>query len=260
MKKITNRIMIIVFIAFLSLSFFMPLVLADKEFSDLENRYLSQMPSFSIKDLFEGDFTEDFEDYVEEKAYYEKALSLDPNNLSALVDLGHVNFKLYDYSQALQYYLKVYNLSRDNKTVALCVANTFALVKDRDNSYKVFEEALKLEGDNYKAYMCYAIAASDFGDYEKSLDLYRQATELNPEDATAYILAGNLCSTLKDYDNAEAYYKRRCILIKWTQVCTFLLETYIICVEKWNVLFRHIVRRLIFVQRMMSINWYLFKF
>ena len=39
----------------------------------------------------------DFEDYVESRAYYEKALSLDPENLTALVDLGNVCFKLFDY-------------------------------------------------------------------------------------------------------------------------------------------------------------------
>ena len=67
MKKLTNRIMIVVFVAFLSLSFFMPMVVADQEFSDLENRFLSQLPSFSIKELFNGDFTEEFEDYVEDQ-------------------------------------------------------------------------------------------------------------------------------------------------------------------------------------------------
>ncbi|MFQ6749603.1 MAG: DUF378 domain-containing protein, partial [Clostridia bacterium] len=34
--------------------------------------------------------TEDFDDFVEARAYYEKSLSLDPNNLTALVDLGNV--------------------------------------------------------------------------------------------------------------------------------------------------------------------------
>ena len=40
----------------------------------------------------------DFDDFVEARAYYEKSLSLDPNNLTALVDLGNVCYKLYDYN------------------------------------------------------------------------------------------------------------------------------------------------------------------
>lgn len=49
----------------------------------------------------------DNEDYIESKAYYEKALSLDPENLTALVDMGNVCFKLFDYERALDLYKRV---------------------------------------------------------------------------------------------------------------------------------------------------------
>ena len=62
---------------------------------------------------------------------YEKALSIDPNNLTANVDLGNVNFKLYDYETALFHYLKVYELAPDNKTVTICIANTYSLLKNK---------------------------------------------------------------------------------------------------------------------------------
>lgn len=50
---------------------------------------------------------QDIEDYVEAKAYYEKALSLDPENVNALIDMGNVCFKLFDYVTALKLFKKV---------------------------------------------------------------------------------------------------------------------------------------------------------
>lgn len=67
MKKITNRIMALFFIAFLALSLLLQVVIPSKQFSDLENRFLSQAPKFSWENVFKGDFTEDFEDFVEDQ-------------------------------------------------------------------------------------------------------------------------------------------------------------------------------------------------
>jgi len=43
------------------------LILPDKSFSDMENRYLSKMPKFSFESLKEGEFTADFETYLNDQ-------------------------------------------------------------------------------------------------------------------------------------------------------------------------------------------------
>jgi hypothetical protein len=40
------------------------IIIPDKEFSEQENRYLQQKPSFSFPSLFDGSFTKSFESYV----------------------------------------------------------------------------------------------------------------------------------------------------------------------------------------------------
>jgi tetratricopeptide (TPR) repeat protein len=41
----------------------------------------------------------DFNDFVEARAYYEKTLSIDPENLTALIDLGNVSYKMFEYKK-----------------------------------------------------------------------------------------------------------------------------------------------------------------
>ena len=150
----------------------------------------------------------DFEDYVEAKAYYEKALSLDPQNLTALVDLGNVCFKLFDYDGAFKYYSQVFSLEPDNQTVALCLANTLSLKKDEARANQYFEKALKLTGDSlYRAYICYAISKSDFGHYDEAIELYKKAIKLEPDQSKAHILLGNMYSNQRKFAEAEAEYK-----------------------------------------------------
>ena len=67
MKKLTNRITTTFFIIFLALALLLQFVIPNKKFSDLENRFLSQAPKFSLEELFNGNFTEKFEDYIEDQ-------------------------------------------------------------------------------------------------------------------------------------------------------------------------------------------------
>ncbi len=40
-----------------------------RDFSDTENRYLADMPKFSLEELFFGEFTEDFEEHIQDQFY-----------------------------------------------------------------------------------------------------------------------------------------------------------------------------------------------
>jgi len=64
MGKKANIIQVLIFVVFIGAAFLLNLFLPDKEFSEVENKYLKQMPKFSIKELISGDFTSDFEEYT----------------------------------------------------------------------------------------------------------------------------------------------------------------------------------------------------
>lgn len=64
MSKKICWITIILFTAFIGVFFLVNLILPDRDFSEQENRYLTQAPKFSFKELFSGGFTADFEKYT----------------------------------------------------------------------------------------------------------------------------------------------------------------------------------------------------
>lgn len=73
MTKKANLVIVCVFTAFLALFFTMNLISPDKEFSPQENRYLQQAPTFTLKSLFSGAFTNDFEKYITDQFVWRDA-------------------------------------------------------------------------------------------------------------------------------------------------------------------------------------------
>ncbi len=63
-KRVSQWATVTVFCGFLALFGVLHLVLPDRTFSPVENRNLSQFPSFSWRALREGEFTSDIEDYL----------------------------------------------------------------------------------------------------------------------------------------------------------------------------------------------------
>lgn len=65
MKEKANAIFTIVFVASIIFIFtFVDLVHSDRLFSETENRLLALKPEFSVKELFSGNYTSDYEKYV----------------------------------------------------------------------------------------------------------------------------------------------------------------------------------------------------
>lgn len=67
MNKRGNWVVTILFLAFIAVFFFLLLFLPKREFSERENRYLEQRPSFSFAALTDGEFTKDFESFISDQ-------------------------------------------------------------------------------------------------------------------------------------------------------------------------------------------------
>lgn len=63
-KKITKSLTVIVFVILIFGISIVNLIKKDKAFSESENRYLEQMPTFSMNTLLDGSFIKAFEDYT----------------------------------------------------------------------------------------------------------------------------------------------------------------------------------------------------
>jgi len=63
-KKRGSLPVILCFVLFLAAGLLFHLALPDRERSDAENRYLARPPKFTLRSLFSGSFSSDFEDYI----------------------------------------------------------------------------------------------------------------------------------------------------------------------------------------------------
>ena len=59
-----NKIIIFIFVVFLFLMFSFNITKADGQFSENENRMLKQQPVFTLNNVFSGEFTERYEEYI----------------------------------------------------------------------------------------------------------------------------------------------------------------------------------------------------
>ena len=64
MSKKANWVQTLIFLAFIAAFFILNIALPDKDFSQQENRSLQTAPKFTFSDLFSGEFTVAYEDYV----------------------------------------------------------------------------------------------------------------------------------------------------------------------------------------------------
>lgn len=71
MRNKITAIAFIIFILFFGIGFW---ILPDREFSDMENRNLEQLPQFTVKRFVDGEFTSDFEKYMSDQMIYKDAL------------------------------------------------------------------------------------------------------------------------------------------------------------------------------------------
>lgn len=67
MKKIYNRLIVILFILFVSIFSVYFIIEKDREYSDVENRYLSKNPSFSLEDILSGEYMINMERYINDQ-------------------------------------------------------------------------------------------------------------------------------------------------------------------------------------------------
>ena len=97
MSKTANRMITVLFCAFIGSFFLLNLLLPDKDFSEKENRSLQTLPKFSFSSLSSGRFATQFEDYcsdqfagrdgwIEMKAFSELAQGKRQNNGVFLCD------------------------------------------------------------------------------------------------------------------------------------------------------------------------------
>lgn len=103
-KNIIVIVVFVIFIAYFGLSY---IIFPEREFSEMENRYLETFPEFSWENFINGDFSEDFESYTADQIFgkdlfvkghvaYSRALGISEVNQ---VFFGKEGYLIQDYQE-----------------------------------------------------------------------------------------------------------------------------------------------------------------
>lgn len=153
MKSKCKKQIAVMFIISTILLSLLNILVTDVKFSEIENRYLEQKPSFSYKKLISGEFSEDFEKYITDqfafrnwwitvKSDVERAILKKDNNRIYFGKDGYL-FEFYDKPEK-NFYKNIENinyfLEKTNIDVSIMIV---------PNSVEIYREKLPLFANPY---------------------------------------------------------------------------------------------------------------
>lgn len=121
-------------------------------------------------------------DYVKAARLSQKAFKYDPQNISALTNLGNLCFLQNDYQNAMEYYARIYKLNPSYILNLLNLANTCFELKDYDQCCKFSLQVLAKE-ENHK--MALSLLGNSYLAQEKlqeSLAVFEHLLKVDPQD------------------------------------------------------------------------------
>lgn len=154
MLKSSNRIIVSIFILFLLGINIFNICIADRRFSELENRMLAQKPKFTMKSLVSGRFTSKFEEYITDQFAFRDfwvGIKSDVERLTLKtinngIFFGKDGYLLEDYKKPDEQLIE--NIKIIN-TFASRLSNVSTHLLLVPNSVKIYEDKLPLFASPY---------------------------------------------------------------------------------------------------------------
>ncbi|WP_250160207.1 DHHW family protein [Caloranaerobacter azorensis] len=178
MAKSSSKMIVVMFIVFIFGINSLNILTPDREFSEMENRMLSQFPKFSIKNLLSGNFTDKFEKYVADqfvfrdywvgiKSDLERFLLKTKNNG---IFFGKDGYLLEDYKKPGEQLIKNI-ISINNFADKLPDVQTYLLLAP--NSIKIYEDKLPMFADPYDQLKSIEIIKENLNKKINFIDIYK---------------------------------------------------------------------------------------
>ncbi len=119
------------------------------------------------------------EDYDEAEKALQSALIVDENSIEVLQRSGYVAMHNHKYDEAKTYYEKIITLDPDDDMAHVSLANALHKLGDEAGAQKHHEEAIKLDPEYAAHHFNYANTLYDLGRKDEALTGYTKAYELD---------------------------------------------------------------------------------
>lgn len=192
-EKISQIIMVSVFIVFIIGFAVWSFLLKDREFSEMENRNLAQFPTFSWKNLKDGSFTDGLEKYVSDQLPFKDELVTLKTDADRLL--------MHDLQNGVYfgkdgYYLQDYKQDSDQvEKNAECINELAKLCPDADISFMLVPNSISVMSDKLPS-------VNTSGDQNETID---KVKEMLDEKIRFYCPMSDLKQAAQD--GTQVFYK-----------------------------------------------------
>jgi len=121
-----------------------------------------------------------------------QALSSDPDNITATVELANITAAQRDYRRSEEYYRKALELSDGSPMIYVGLGNVYLNQRDYQNAQKNFELAIQSDPKFSHAYVGLATLYIQKKDYDRALQAIQKVSGLSNADPMVYLLEGNI--------------------------------------------------------------------
>ena len=139
---------------------------------------------------------------------YEKALSINPLNVDALIQLGNINQSNLNFEKAIFIYDKVISIDKSNYIAFNNKANALLELGKKNEAIINYEKALTLE-PNYSDAINNLALLKKQNNTNETIQLFKKAIEINPNNSDAFnnlanieFKKGNIIEAIKNYKSS----------------------------------------------------------
>ena len=146
---------------------------------------------------------------------YKKVIEIDPVNVSALNECGHVYSNMGQYANAEAFHRKAVSLLKPGDKDPITYYNlATALYNQKKNSeaekYALLsyeqKDSLKASKERAVVVYNYALVEDSLGKADKAIALYKEVLTLDPDNAKTKTNLGKMMMSMGDADTALAFY------------------------------------------------------
>ncbi len=105
-NRISNIMLIAIFVFFIATLSLGSILLKDKDFSEVENRVLSKAPKFSVDSLVKGEYTDSLETYASDQVIFKDTFVTLKNQIVKILGRNRVNNTYYADGMYIQEYIE----------------------------------------------------------------------------------------------------------------------------------------------------------
>ena len=136
------------------------------------------------------------------------ALSIDPNSISAYINLGGAMRAQGKADEAIRYYGKAASLRRDVALPHWNLGDLFMQRGELDEAARSYRRVLEIDPQSVKGYQGLATVLARQGRFEEAVTLYFKAIDVDPNDARVHNDFGGLLNSMGEVEKALEQYRK----------------------------------------------------